>query len=276
MSKRHFTVHKRPNPELVKYFSVSKVVRLLVFGITINFINVGLVYGQYSSPGYRIEETIFGSGGELDSASTNFRAQQGAGALGVGQTSSNNYDAFGGLITTNEPFLEMVVSNVSVDLGVLSDATTSSGAAQGGACNCSFYVRTYNTSGYIVVTVSQPPATNGGSVLDAKGTQGSPSADPNVEEFGINLRDNTAPNIGGDAVNVPDNSFADGQAASGYDIPDQFKYGVGDTLARSQATIGNPAIGQTNYTISYIAKANTVTPAGNHIMDHDLVVVATF
>lgn len=264
---------------MTQYRSLRHFTRLAVTAaaaLSLSGSHFSAAFAQYSSPNYKVEETIMGSGGELDASSTNFRAQQGAGALGVGQTSSNNFDAFGGFITTNEPFLEMFVANVDVDLGVLSDSTTSYGTAQGGDCNCSFYIRTYNTSGYIVVTASQPPTTNGGSVLDAKATQGVPSNDPNVEEFGINLRDNATPNIGADPVNVPDNSFADGQAASGYEIPDQFKYGVGDTIARSQATIGNPAIGQTNYTISYIAKANSVTPAGDHIMDHDLVVVATF
>jgi hypothetical protein len=264
---------KRGMPRVRRY---QRVMAAILFGTVITSMYTPVAYGQYSSSNYKVEETIFGSGGELDASSTNFRAQQGAGALGVGQTSSNNFDAFGGFITTNEPFLEMVVSNIDVDFGVLSDSVTSYGSAQGGDCNCSFYIRTYNTSGYIVVTVSQPPTTNGGSVLDAKATQGVPSSDPTVEEFGINLRDNATPNIGADPANVPDNSFADGQAASGYEIPDQFKYGIGDTIARSQATIGNPAIGQTNYTLSYIAKASSITPAGNHIMDHDLVVVATF
>lgn len=249
-----------------------------IFGLAllISFSWPMAAFGQYISPSYKIEETFFGSGGEIDATSPSYRAQQGAGALGVGQTSSNSYDAFGGFITPNEPFLEMVVSNASVDFGELSDTAASSGAAQADACNCSFYVRTYNTSGYVVVTVSQPPTTTGGASLDPKTVLGVPSSDPTVEEFGINLVDNTSPNIGGNPVNVPDDSFADGQAASGYDTPDQFKYNVGDTVARSQATVGNPAIGQTNYTISYIAKRKTITEAGVHTMDHDLVVVATF
>lgn len=236
-----------------------------------------IAFAQYASPSYRVDEATFGSGGTLDSSSASYQAQQNLGSLGVGQTSSNNYDAFGGFITTNEPFLEMVVSNSSVDFGTLSDTVTSYGVAQGDACNCSFYIRTYNTSGYIVVTVSQPPSIVGGTgALDAKSVQGVPSSDPTVEEFGINLRDNTTPDIGVDPKNQPDDTFADGEAASGYEIPDQYKYSVGDTVARSQATIGNPAIGQTDYTITYMAKASNLTEAGLHTMNHDLVVVATY
>jgi len=231
---------------------------------------------QYSSPNYRVDETFFGTGGEVDSQSANFRAQQSAGSLGVGTGSSTNYDFYAGFVTPNEPFLEMVVMDASVDFGTMDPNQYYYGSAQAGACNCSFYVRTYQSSQYTVVTVSQPPTSESGETWNAKTTLGPPSSDPSVEEFGINLVDNTTPNIGKNAVNLADNSFADGQAASGYDDPDDFKYVVGDTVARSQATAGNPAIGVTEYTISYIAKVNNLTPAGTYIMRHDLVVVPTY
>jgi len=234
------------------------------------------VLAQYSSPNFRVEEAFFGTGGELDPSSNSFKAQQSLGSLAAGATSSSNYDAVAGFVTANQPFLEMTVSDATVDLGLLSDASSSSGAATGGPCVCSFTVRTYLSSAYVVLTMSQPPTSEGGAVLDAKTTQGVPSTNPNVEEFGMNLVDNTSPDMGNNPLNSPDNTFADGTAATGYNVIDQFKYGVGDTIARSAATAGNQAVGQTNYTISYIAKRKPLTEAGLYTMNHDLVAVVTF
>lgn len=231
---------------------------------------------QSSSTNYQVEEAFFGTGGEVDLNSANYQAQGSAGSLGVGAQSGNNYDAEAGFLTPEEPFLEMVVSDVTVELGDLTDDTTSFGAAQAGACNCSFYVRTYLSSEYSVVTMSNPPTNENGTSLTAKSILGAPSTDENVEEFGINLVDNSSPDIGANPSNDPDSTFADGKAETGYATPNQFKYGVGDIIARSPATLGNQAVGKTNYTISYIAKASRISEAGLYSMDHDIVVIATY
>jgi len=244
-------------------------------GLLVGFYFPPLVYGQASSNNYKVEEVYFGPGGELNANSTNYGAQQSAGGVN-GNASSNNYDANGGPLTSNTPFLEAAVMDADVNFGNMSDSAYSYGAAQGGTCNCSFYVRTYNSSSYVVVTASQPPTNESGDSLDAKGTLGVPSNDNSVEEFGINLVDNSTPDMGANLSNQPDNSFADGKIATGYDTPDQFKYGVGDIIAQSQATAGNPAIGLTNYTISYIAKPSSITPAGQYTMDQVLIVTPTY
>ncbi len=231
---------------------------------------------QSSSSSYKIDEFQFGSGGELDATSGSYRAHSAVGGLGVGDFASTNYDGVGGYITPNEPFLEMLVTAATVDFGVLSDSIASSAAAQAGACNCSFTVRTYLTSTYSVLSLSDPPTNESGAVIDAKTTLGVPSTNQAVEEFGINLVDNSSPNVGVDPLNVPSGSLADGEAASGYGTPNQFKYAVGDTIARSQQTATNQAVGQTNYTISYIAKRRSLTEAGVYQMNHMLVVVPTF
>lgn len=236
------------------------------------------VYAQQSSSGsYRVDETFFGTGGELDASSTSYRAQQSAGALGVGFTSSTSYDVNGGFLTQNNAYLEMSVENATVDFGTLSPSSTSYGAAQAGVCNCSFIVRTYLSSEYVVYSISDPPTNESGDILTAKASQGAPSGDTNTEEFGINVVANTSPaSFGANPVNYPDNSFADGQAATGYQTTNQFKYVKNDIIARSQATAGNPATGRTDYTISYIAKINNITAAGLYTMNHQLVTVASF
>lgn len=254
----------------------KSITRYLLIGVMVIFGAPSIVFAQSSSTNYRVEESYFGTGGEVDATSTNYRSRQSSGSLGVGNTSSANYDAIGGFNTPSEPFLEVVVTGATVNFGTLSDASTSSGAAQGGACSCSFYVRSYLSSEYVVVTASQPPTNESGNVLTAKSVLGAPSSDQNVEEFGINLVDNSSPDIGANPVNDPDSTFADGQAATGYSTANQFKYGFGDVIARTPATAGNQGVGKTNYTISYIAKIRPITPAGLYVMEHNIVVVPTF
>jgi hypothetical protein len=231
---------------------------------------------QSTSSNYKVEESYFGSGGQVDSNSANYRARQSTGSLGVGDTSSANYRATSGFDTPSEPFLEVTISGGLVSLGTLSDTTPTVSAAQAGSCNCSFSVRSYLSSDYTVVTASQPPTSENGDVIDSKTTQAIPSTSTGVEEFGMNLVDNSSPNVGSNPVNQPDNSFADGKAASGYEIPNQFKYSLGDIIARSPATIGNQGVGRTDYTITYLAKISRVTPAGNYTMEHVIIVVPSF
>lgn len=226
------------------------------------------VYAQTSSSGsYRVDEYQFGSGGNSNLNSASYNANVGLGSLGVGRSSSTNYDLEAGLITPNEPFLELFINNATVDLGTLDPSTTGYG-------NGTFWVRTYLSSAYIVQTMSQPPTSEGGRTLAAKATLGTPSA--GTEEFGINLVDNATPDLGSNPFNVPDNSFADGQAATGYSTINNFKYGVGDIIARAAASAGNQAVGRTDYTITYMANVSAVTPAGTYTMVHDVVAVATY
>jgi hypothetical protein len=230
-----------------------------------------------SSNSYRVDEYQFGTGGDPNLNSSSYNANASLGSLGVGDASSANYDATAGFLTPSEPFLEMSTTGATVNFGDLSDVTTSYGAAQAGACNCSFYVRSYLSSDYTVVTVSNPPTNESGFSLTAKSTLGAPSGNQNTEEFGINLVANTVPAaMGADPSNQPTGSYADGQAATGYSTTNQYKYGVGDIIARSPATVGNQGVGLTNYTISYIAKINSLTRAGLYTMNHDLVAVPTY
>lgn len=252
-----------------------------------SFVLVGassIVLAQSSSTNYRIEESYFGTGGEVDASSASYRSRQSTGSLGVGNSSSTNYDAVAGFTTPSEPFLEMEVTGADINFGTLSPTSVSFAAAQGGACNCTFSVRTYLSSEYSVITVSQTLTNESGKTIDPMTTTGTPSTDPSVELFGINLVANTTlGTFGANSVNEPDNTFADGQAfgdgvggARDYDDTNQFAYGPGDVIARSQATVGNQAVGKTNYTISYVAKVSNISDAGTYTMRHDLVAVPTF
>jgi hypothetical protein len=226
--------------------------------------NSGVVLAQYSSTNYQSEEVFFGIGGDLDSGSTNYKAQSGLGSLTLGGgASATTYQAYSGFLTPDEPFLELGIDTSLVDLGTLDPSTAKTGTAV-------FHVRTYVDSGYTVQSVSQPPSTSADSLAPMTSQGVSVTG---TEQFGINLRANTSPaTFGADPSPQPDSSFASGQAATGYDTVNQYKYNVGDTIAES----GSSGWGATIFTIAYIANISPITEAGQYTMIHDLVVVATY
>ena len=230
-----------------------------------------LVYAQYSSPNYSVNEYLFGAGGE-QLTSPNYQSQASLGAAGVGDFASANYRSNAGFLTQNTIFLEESVNATNLDLGELSTTSTGYGSA-------TFTVRTYLSQAYSVLTMSQPLTQEEGYQLNPLSSPTASSA--GSEQFGINLVKNAnfcggGCDLGADPANQPSNSFADGQAAPGYNTAGLFKYVVGDVIASAPKTTGNQAIGQTQYTISYIANQAPLTRAGTYTMNHDIVVVATF
>lgn len=224
------------------------------------------VLAQSSSNSYRVEESYFGSGGGTDMNSASFNAQGGLGSLGVGSSSSENFDIEAGFLTASETYLEFAVNTTEVDLGTLSEGSTSTGTT-------TFYVRTYLSSNYEVISLGDAPA-NGNAQLNPMATTAPASI--GTEQFGINLVDNNSPDIGANPVNVPGNSFADGEAATGYDIVDQFRYVAGEAIVRAAANPNNQAVGRTDYTISYIANISGITEGGTYYMNQNLVAVPTY
>lgn len=225
------------------------------------------VFAQTStSTSYQVTESAFGSGGDVNVNSASYNARGSAGALGVGESTSTNYAAFAGPINPTDEYLEMVVSNTTVNLGNLSNASTASGTG-------TFYVRTYLNGGYTVQTISDPPTNEAGFSLTAKSVLAAPII--GTEEFGINLVDNASPNIGADPYKQPDNTtnYATGVAATGYNTADSFKYAKNDIIAQSGS---GRAWGQTDFTISYIVNISGITRAGVYTLNHTLVVITTF
>ena len=240
---------------MVKKLLSTAVISLLLFWQPL--------WAQSSSTNYSIEESTIGPGGLIDANSSNYNLRGSLGDTGVGNSGSTNYQLYGGYTTTAEEYIEIYVPNTTVDLGVLSDSSTNTGSA-------TFYVRSYLSQGYVVSTVGQPPTIGAGDFLDPKTTQGAASV--GTEEFGINLKSNTAPtSFGSEAQQIPDSSFSFGYAASGYDTANQYKYVDGDVIAQADSSSG-----QTTYTISYIANIAPLTPAGVYVMHQSLVATATY
>lgn len=239
---------------------------LLVFvAIVIAAISPAKVLAQTSSsPNYRVDQTIFGSGGELDASSSSYRSRQTAGELTIGQTESLNYRAFAGYNTTDEPYIEFVVTADDIDLGYLD--TTQASTATG-----TFYVRAWQASGYSVVTASDPPTNTGANAQQLNALATPTASSPGTEQFGINLKDNATPDVGSEPLQSPDSSFSFGVPATGYDTPDSFKYVKGDVIAAS-----GESSSVTIYTISYLFNIDNATPSGQYVFNHVLVATGTY
>lgn len=228
---------------------------------------------QSSSTNYQVNEVFFGTGGELNACSTSYCSKQSAGEMGVGNTSSANYQAQAGFNTDRTPYLQFIVTAGSTDLGVLSTGNAS--VATG-----TFSVKTYLAGGYVVQTVSDPPTNTlpNKPMLNALATPTASS--PGTEQFGINLvkNDPTIPGcssspttFGANPVQVPDSTFSFGTVASGYNTCGLFKYVKGDTIAQSTKSSG-----ETDYTISYLFNISNITAAGEYQFHHVLVATSTY
>ncbi len=219
---------------------------------------------QSSSPNYQVNETFFGTGGELNASSTNYSAKQSAGELTVGAMRSTIYSAQAGFNTDREPYIAIAALTPSVDVGVLDVGSVKYGSAQ-------FWVRAYLADGYVVQAYGGPPKITSHTLTTSSSLFGST---PGTEQFGINLAVNTSPAIGAAPTQFPDDSgnpFGFGAVDSDYATSNQFRYIDGDVIAGS-----NRSSSDTTYTISYLFNISPVTPAGTYTMNHSIVATATY
>lgn len=215
---------------------------------------------QSSSNNYQVNEYYFGTGGELDASSANYKARQSTGELAVGHTESASYQAHVGYNTSDEPILEVAV-NGDIDFGILDPLTTATGTAN-------VQVRTYLATGYEMILSGPSPTYSGRSLISPPSPVISQAG---TEQFGINLVANSSPGIGNNPQQIPDSSFSFGWPEANYLTPNEFMYQDGATVARS-----NKSSGQTNYTLSMIANMANNTPAGKYTTAISVVVVSTF
>ena len=240
----------------------TRLIFIAIGGLLSLGLFLDIAFAQSSSTNYQIEESYIGPGGQLDSSSSNYGARASLGDTGVGYSSSTNFGLWAGYTTTTDPFIEMVVTPATIDLGTLDTATASYTSAV-------FYVRTYLADGYVVTTASDPP-TNSGNFLAPMTTGGTSS--PGTEQFGINLVANTSPaSFGADPVQVPDGTFGFGYAATGYDTANNFRYNKGDIIAQSDSSSG-----RTDYTISYLYNISDITIGGEYVLEHSVVATSTY
>jgi len=217
---------------------------------------------QSSSANYQVNEVFFGAGGALNDCSANYCAKESVGETAVGSTSSANYEAQAGFNTNRTPYLQFIVNGTTTDVGVLSTGSTTTTTS-------TFSVKNYLSSGYSVVTVSNPPANNAYTLHNLTSPT---AASAGTEQFGINLRANSSPtSFGADPAQIPSSSFSFGAAATGYNTPNLYKYVPGDTIASSTKSSG-----ETDFTISYIYDISNLTAGGYYSFNDVLVATATF
>lgn len=248
--------------------SGNKKWRFLVAALSLLFLPAPVYAQSSSSTNYRVDETFFGTGGELNACSGSYCAKQSAGELAVGNICSTSYCAQAGFNTNDDPFIEFVVTANTIDLGYLD--TTAVKTATG-----TFNVRAWNSGGYVVRTVSDPP-TNPQSNQQLAALASPTASAPGTEQFGINTVKNTnfcgsGCDLGADPSQVPDSSFSFGAAAAGYNTANQFKYVKNDIIALSTKSSSITA-----YTVSYIFNIDNATTSGQFVFNHTLVATATY
>jgi len=252
---------------------------LLTVGITVMLLAVPLAASadQSSSTNYQVNETFFGTGGELNASSTNYQSKQSAGELTVGALRSTIYSAQAGFNTDRTPYIAIATLTPSVDIGVLDVSRPNVGTAQ-------FWVRAYLADGYVVQSYGGPPS-NGSHTMATSAT--GLTSSPGTEQFGINLAANnnlsgamtgtplaSVGNFGSAPTQYPNytpDPFGFGAVDSDYTTANSFRYSNGDAIAYSTRSSSD-----TTFTISYLFNISPVTPAGTYTMQHSIVATATY
>lgn len=146
-------------------------------------------------------------------------------------------------------------SGFGVDLGELSRISANTATSQ-------FAIATNSTTGY-VASVQGNTMTAGNRVISP--VLGAPS-EPGVSQFGINLTDNSTPNVG---ANVIGSGY--GTVSTNYSTPNQFRFQSGDIVASSP--VGTEF---NTYTISYLINVSNSQPAGRYSTTLTVIATTTF
>ncbi len=223
------------------------------------------IWAQGCSSGFCIPESFIGPGGNLDSGSPSYQfqsGQQAVGNTGAGQSGSANFSTQSGTPTTSDPRLSCVLNAATLNFGNFSTAAAVTATA-------TFNVLNYTSYGYTVSILGATPS-NGSHNLS--GVNPTDTSHTGTEQFGINLVANTSPaSFGANPVQVPDNTFSFGAAATNYDTSNNYRYVAGETIASSVKTSG-----ETDYTISYIVNTATTTPGGKYTGNQVILCTGTY
>lgn len=248
-----------------KWSSRGYFIAVLAIAFVGGLLNTGIVFAfQSQSSNYAVDEAFFGTGGELESASANYKAKLAAGEMTVGSSQSTNYQMQAGFNTSDIPLLEFAVDGGAFDMGIIHAENT-------GMATTGFRVRNYLSSGYVVRITGASLTTTNGNLHTITPNASATVSTQGQEQFGVNVVDNSDPDIGANPVQVPDSSFSFGTQVSGYDTPNYFKFVDNDVIALSDKSSG-----QTNYTLSMVANVSMLTPAGHYTGHLVLQVIPTF
>lgn len=131
-------------------------------------------------------------------------------------------------------------------------------------------------SGYSI-TVNGTTLTNGSYTIP--GMTSAVARTKGVSEFGMNLKANTTATstvaVGAEVDAAPNGTDLRGQAQSGYNTVDAFKFVSGDTVAASNFNVAGPTNAQI-YTVSYIADVAGNQIAGTYVATLTYICTPTF
>ncbi|HDL74815.1 MAG TPA: hypothetical protein ENH06_00295 [bacterium] len=235
---------------------MKKILFITTFIFLLFFIAYSSSAYVMSSSSYRVQKDSLNIGG-VDQTSTNYKSKDSIGEIATGQSSSANYNLKAGYQAEVPPVLIFSVADNTATLGLLATSLVSTDTT-------TFSASTNAIDGY-AVTISGSTLTSNSGLADIDALATPTASSAGTEQFGINLVDNASPNIGANS------SGGTGQAASGYNTADNFKFVSGDTIANSSSFTDT-----TTFTISYIGNISTSTVAGDYETTLTLIASGTF
>lgn len=157
--------------------------------------------------------------------------------------------------TTIDPYISLVLTDNAVSLVTSSDGNPSSTATGYNKNDTNtLAVATNGESGYSLTYAGSTLTRSGGSeTITAIG--GTPAtSQTNSEQFGINLKNNTTPDVGANP------SGGSGSASSDYNTADSYAFEAGTTpISLASASAASQT---TTYTVSYIVNVDETTESG--------------
>lgn len=232
--------------------------------VVLTFFPLSFVLARSSSESYVIFGDVFSAGGTSTSSSNTYSLHDtiGEAAILSATSTSASYgikSGFQELYADQFVTLTLEGSNsATVNLGTLSDSAPGSGSH-------TMQVSSNATNG-VTVTVTGSTLTSGANTITAIGATAAASS-AGTEQFGINLVDNTTPNIGATASGTAPIL----SVANQYNETDKFAFNSGATIATSTA-----AINTTNLVVSYLANIASGTEAGTYSTTLTYSVTANF
>ncbi len=147
-------------------------------------------------------------------------------------------------------------SGDSIDFGLLTKDTTSYGSTQ-------LLAATNGYNGY-TITINGTTMTSGNNVITGLTSQS--ASQTNASQFGINLRNNSAPDVGADKSGV-----GTGSVMATYNTANQYKFVPGETIARATTSTDI-----NKYTVSYIVNIEDDQPPGVYSTTLTYIALASF
>lgn len=170
-------------------------------------------------------------------------------------------------ITMPESLVFCVGTSITgTDCGTVSGSTINFSEASPTATRSGTSVMAASTNGQsgYAVTINGTTLTSGGNTITALAAQTASST--GTEQFGLNLRDNAAPDVGANPSGTGIGTYA-----ANYGTVDQYRFVTGDTVASSTGSTNANA-----FTASYIVNVGGATEAGNYSATMTYICTATF